>query len=153
MDKEELARLVKEGRTARGYTQQELSDKTGLSLRSVQRIENGEVVPRSYTIRVLAEELGFEVASSRSGGSPSAFEPLSSIEPGTSVPPPIPLRSSSPRRPRKIILTTGLGIILVLGAMAFLAQSPRFPETTFEALLFWLCIVVVYTVALLFIWK
>ncbi len=37
--KEKIARLVREARIAKGYTQQELSDKAQISLRSVQRIE------------------------------------------------------------------------------------------------------------------
>jgi transcriptional regulator with XRE-family HTH domain len=62
MNKEQLAQLVREKRTAKGITQQELADMAGISLRSVQRIENGEVLPRSYTLRVIAEKLGFDIA-------------------------------------------------------------------------------------------
>ena len=37
-----IAVRIKEGRLSKGYTQQELSDLAGISIRSVQRIENGE---------------------------------------------------------------------------------------------------------------
>ena len=57
-DKEVVARAIREGRVAKGLTQQELADLAGISLRSVQRIEGGEVVPRAYTLRVLGEKLG-----------------------------------------------------------------------------------------------
>ena len=39
-------------------TQKELSDKTGISLRTIQRIENGKVTPRAYTIRKIEKALG-----------------------------------------------------------------------------------------------
>ena len=56
-NKEDIARLVKDGRIAMGYTQQELSDLTRISLRSVQRIENAEVLPRLYTLKLLAKSI------------------------------------------------------------------------------------------------
>src|SRR5579863_9589337 len=62
LSKQEIAALVKEGRSAKGYTQQELADLAKLSLRSVQRIENGEVLPRSYTLRMLAQHLNFPIS-------------------------------------------------------------------------------------------
>src|SRR4051812_41458863 len=57
LSKKDLASLIKEGRAIKGYTQQQLSERTGISLRSIQRIENEEVLPRSYTISVLVGEL------------------------------------------------------------------------------------------------
>lgn len=36
-----LAKKVKELRKRKGYSQEELAEKSGLSLRTVQRIENG----------------------------------------------------------------------------------------------------------------
>ena len=47
LTKKDIANLIKEGRAIQGYTQQELSELTGISLRSIQRIENEEVLPRS----------------------------------------------------------------------------------------------------------
>ena len=37
-----------------GYSQEELSEKTGLSLRTIQRIENGETEPRGDSLKRLA---------------------------------------------------------------------------------------------------
>lgn len=49
--------LIKELRTQKGLTQEELAAKTELSTRTIQRIENGEVDPRSYTLQMIANAL------------------------------------------------------------------------------------------------
>jgi transcriptional regulator with XRE-family HTH domain len=46
MKNKELAQRIKELRNRRCFSQEELSEKTGLSLRTIQRIENGETEPR-----------------------------------------------------------------------------------------------------------
>ena len=38
-------------------TQEELADKTEVSARTIQRIENGEVYPRAYTLQMIAKAL------------------------------------------------------------------------------------------------
>ena len=48
---------ITEIRKLKGFTQEELAEKTVLSLRTIQRIEKGEVDPRKYTIRSIAEML------------------------------------------------------------------------------------------------
>lgn len=52
--KTELANRIKELRTRRGFSQEELSERTGLSLRTIQRIENGETEPRGDSLKRLA---------------------------------------------------------------------------------------------------
>ena len=54
MKNKELAQKIKTLRTRKGYSQEELSDKTGLSLRTIQRIENGETEPRGDSLKRLA---------------------------------------------------------------------------------------------------
>jgi transcriptional regulator with XRE-family HTH domain len=49
--------VIKELRIKKGLTQEELSERTELSTRTIQRIENGEVDPRSYTLRMIAKAL------------------------------------------------------------------------------------------------
>lgn len=46
---------IKELRKQHAYSQEDLAGKTGLSLRTVQRIENNEVEPRGYSLRKIAE--------------------------------------------------------------------------------------------------
>ena len=48
---------IKDLRIKKGMTQEELANKTELSVRTIQRIENGEVDPRSYTLHSIASAL------------------------------------------------------------------------------------------------
>ena len=59
MKKTELARKIKELRNRKGFSQEELSEKSGLSLRTIQRIENGETEPRGDSLKRLS--VAFEV--------------------------------------------------------------------------------------------
>ena len=49
-----LFRSIKTLRNRKGFSQEELSEKTGLSLRTIQRIENGETEPRGDSLKRLA---------------------------------------------------------------------------------------------------
>ena len=49
-----LARRIKELRNKNGFSQEELAEKTGLSLRTIQRIENGETEPRGDSLKKIA---------------------------------------------------------------------------------------------------
>jgi transcriptional regulator with XRE-family HTH domain len=48
---------LKELRTSLNYSQKELSEQTGLTLRTIQRIENNEVKPSLYSLKMLGEAL------------------------------------------------------------------------------------------------
>ncbi|MCE7996817.1 MAG: helix-turn-helix domain-containing protein [Roseivirga sp.] len=54
MNNKELTRRLKELRKRKGFSQEELAEKTGLSLRTIQRIENGETEPRSDSLKRLS---------------------------------------------------------------------------------------------------
>src|SRR5688572_29117267 len=110
--KQMIASLVKEGRIAKGYTQKELSELSDISIRSIQRIENAEIFPRSYTLKTLAEILGI------------SFEIFQKEEP-------VPKRLKINRN-QKIILSAGISLFIFFLAWAFIAQSSNFPETEFE---------------------
>lgn len=47
----ELSIAIKKLRTDKDLSQEELSDKSGLSLRTIQRLENGETEPRGDTLK------------------------------------------------------------------------------------------------------
>lgn len=49
-----LALRVKELRTRKGFSQEMLAEESSLSLRTIQRVENGETVPRGDTLKMLA---------------------------------------------------------------------------------------------------
>ena len=53
----ETGKLIKKLRIKKGITQEELADRTELSARTIQRIENGEVDPRAYTLQMIAKAL------------------------------------------------------------------------------------------------
>jgi len=59
MKNKELSKRIKELRNRKGFSQEELSEKSGLSLRTIQRIENGETEPRGDSLKRLA--LAFNV--------------------------------------------------------------------------------------------
>ena len=52
-----IGQEIKKLRLDRGLTQEELAERTNLSTRTIQRIENGEVDPRLYTLQTIAEAL------------------------------------------------------------------------------------------------
>jgi transcriptional regulator with XRE-family HTH domain len=60
MKQPELGRKISELRTAKGLTQEELVEKCNISVRTIQRIENGEVTPRSYTIKTILAALDYD---------------------------------------------------------------------------------------------
>jgi transcriptional regulator with XRE-family HTH domain len=53
----ETGKLIRELRIKKGMTQEELADKTEVSARTIQRIENGDVDPRVYTLQMIAKAL------------------------------------------------------------------------------------------------
>lgn len=53
----DLAKKVQELRKSKGLSQEELAENSGLSLRTIQRIENGETEPRGDTLKRLANSL------------------------------------------------------------------------------------------------
>jgi transcriptional regulator with XRE-family HTH domain len=53
----EFGARLKEIRTSLTISQKELSEQTGLTLRTIQRIENKEVKPSLYSLKVIGEVL------------------------------------------------------------------------------------------------
>lgn len=62
MKQPELGRKISELRKGKGLTQEELVDKCNISVRTLQRIESGEVTPRSYTVRTIMAALEYDLA-------------------------------------------------------------------------------------------
>lgn len=48
---------IKEIRKQKGLTQQQLAEATGLNLRTIQRVESGQTIPRGHTLQALARAL------------------------------------------------------------------------------------------------
>lgn len=60
MNQPQLGLKVAELRQQKGLTQEHLAERCEISARTIQRIENGEVDPRAYTLHCLGEVLGFD---------------------------------------------------------------------------------------------
>jgi transcriptional regulator with XRE-family HTH domain len=58
MQQPELGRRLTALRKERNLTQEELVEKSHVSVRTIQRIEAGEVLPRMITVKILLEALG-----------------------------------------------------------------------------------------------
>lgn len=54
--------LIKELRLKKGITQEDLAAKTDISVRTIQRIESGDVDPRAYTLQSIAAALEVDFA-------------------------------------------------------------------------------------------
>ncbi len=63
MKQPELGRKILDLRKQKGLTQEELVEKCNISVRTIQRIEAGEVTPRSYTVKTILAALGYEFNS------------------------------------------------------------------------------------------
>ena len=64
MNQPDLGKKIAELRKAKGLTQEELVEKCNLNVRTLQRIESGEVTPRSYTIKTIFTALDYNVYDS-----------------------------------------------------------------------------------------
>lgn len=146
-----IAALVKEGRTAKGYTQKELAELSNISIRSIQRIENGEILPRNYTLKTLAgileqsfEQYGkiLQTRSSEEQEHTAGIENAHTYRPTTII-----------NKGQRIIISAGSCLAILFLAWAFVAQSPRFPETTFELLVFLAIVLLLLTGLLFFLWR
>ena len=148
--KEMIAALVKEGRMAKGYTQKELSQLSNISIRSIQRIENGDILPRIYTLKTLAGilEQPFEGFTKMLQSQPHTLEEINDTETARH-----PKPALSINKKQRIILSAGICLAIFIFSCAFIAQSPRFPETTFELLIFSGIVLLLVTGILFLIWR
>ncbi|SDY90004.1 MULTISPECIES: helix-turn-helix domain-containing protein [Rhodonellum] len=60
MKQPELGRKILELRKSKGLTQENLVELCSINVRTIQRIESGEVTPRSYTIKAILDALDFD---------------------------------------------------------------------------------------------
>lgn len=59
MTQQNPGKKIADLRKAQGLTQEELVEKCNISVRTLQRIESGEGSPRSYTLRIIFDALGY----------------------------------------------------------------------------------------------
>ena len=58
MEQPNLGKRISELRKINGLTQQELAEQCKVNIRTLQRIENGVVTPRAYTVKAIFAALG-----------------------------------------------------------------------------------------------
>jgi transcriptional regulator with XRE-family HTH domain len=78
MNQPDLGKKIAELRKAKGLTQEELVEKCNLSVRTLQRIESGEVTPRSYTIKTIFAALDYTLVDSTESN-PNRFGKTGSV--------------------------------------------------------------------------
>ena len=77
-----LAQKVSLVRKEKGYTQEALAEAANLSLSTIQRIENGKVVPRMHTLQTLSVVLGMDFLNTQpivNKDEPSTFDLLITV--------------------------------------------------------------------------
>jgi len=60
MSKSNTGARLAEQRRLKGWTQEELAEKAGVTTLAIQRIENGSVNPQAYTLKLLAKSLDID---------------------------------------------------------------------------------------------
>ena len=65
---------IKEIRISKGVTQTELSEKSGIAVRTIQRIENNEVTPSIYSLNAIGAVLDIKLNEVLNGGNDGKFE-------------------------------------------------------------------------------
>jgi transcriptional regulator with XRE-family HTH domain len=70
----EFGARLKEIRTSLNISQKELSEQTGLTLRTIQRIENNEVKPSLYSLKVIGEVLKTDLSEFIKRSETKAYE-------------------------------------------------------------------------------
>ena len=122
--KEKIALLIKNARISKGYSQQQLADLVKLNLRSVQRIEKAEVLPRAYTLNLMAVQLDLDIAL------------LKETEPVHEILEKKVAQQTKPalNKAQKLIVSITSGILGILLISAFLSQSTNFPGDKFRTI-------------------
>ncbi len=63
MKQPQLGKHIAQLRQSQGLTQEELVEKCNISVRTIQRIESGDVTPRSYTIKTIFNALDYDYST------------------------------------------------------------------------------------------
>lgn len=61
MDKDSIGQKTLKARKAKGLTQAELSEISSISIRTIQRLESGYVIPRAYTLKTISKYLDVDL--------------------------------------------------------------------------------------------
>jgi transcriptional regulator with XRE-family HTH domain len=78
MKQPELGKKLTELRKAKGLTQEELVEKCNINVRTIQRIEAGEVTPRSFTVKVILAAMDYTLNDIAAGEQTSTDQSMPS---------------------------------------------------------------------------
>lgn len=81
MKQPELGLKITELRKQKGFTQEELVERCNINVRTLQRIEKGEVTPRSYTIKTILSALDYDLESLRESEGPYGTSKIGPVLP------------------------------------------------------------------------
>jgi transcriptional regulator with XRE-family HTH domain len=101
-----LAEQVKAARKDRNWTQSDLAMRCGVTLRTIQRIEKGEVTPSAYTLGKLVELLALEQEKSSQNLSVKTHSLKSKLKPLAT------LVFSKKNLPKLLLMLTALTLII-----------------------------------------
>lgn len=124
-----FSELIKRERLKKKLTQAELAELTKISLRSIQRLEKGEVTPRAHTLKSISKVLGIKLSNSSDE-----------------------IKKGHTFLSATIILSLGSLIICLLLAIAYLSQASNFPETDFEFQIYWTVVILLIGGIQWYIW-
>jgi Helix-turn-helix. len=74
MEKLDFGTKLIEIRKAKGLTQEEVAEMCKITVRTIHRIESGVVKPRTFTIKIISENLGFDFFETSSTGYDGSIE-------------------------------------------------------------------------------
>jgi transcriptional regulator with XRE-family HTH domain len=87
------AARIQELRKSKGFSQEVLAEQSGVSLRTIQRVEQGETVPRGHTVQALAAALEVTLDDLRLATPPTTPQPAPQPDPAVTV---LPLAPAPP---------------------------------------------------------
>jgi len=130
MNQPELGKRIAELRKAKGFTQEELVEKCNINVRTLQRIESGEVTPRSYTVKTIFTALDYNVYDSTNKQS-EGYELIRSVLstwPGQSYQYLLDLFNLKTNKMRKLMILS-IPFITILVVMLFVISSGAKAQT------------------------
>jgi len=106
-------------RKSKGYSQELLAEQSGVSLRTIQRVEQGETIPRGYTVQALATALDVPLEALLTMPEPVAEVAVLPTQPllvAEAVPatPPVPPASPSLRSDPQVLELLNLSALCLL---------------------------------------
>ncbi|MCC3157025.1 helix-turn-helix domain-containing protein [Hymenobacter sp. 15J16-1T3B] len=112
-------------RKSRGLSQEMLAEQSGVSLRTIQRVEQGDTVPRGHTLQALAAALGVTLDEFRAAPERAMVPPAGPAELGSS-PLTVPTAAQVPALRPAAEDEAALAHVRLLASAPALREDPQF---------------------------